>query len=68
MVPPEDKESLDQEGSVDENEHLVQEQSLAKVEFEPVDTNSSDLMLLKDDSQEASSPPKVITISDDEDN
>lgn len=42
-------------------------QSLAKVESEPVDTNPCDMMLLEDDFQENSNTPEMITISDDED-
>lgn len=50
------------------HEHLVQEQPLADVESKPVDTNPSNVMLQEDDSQETSSAPEVIIISDNEDN
>ncbi|KAG8510685.1 Tigger transposable element-derived protein 1 [Galemys pyrenaicus] len=66
-IPSEDKESLDQEEPMDEEEHLLQDQSLAEFGSEPVDTHSGEVMPLEDDSPEASTTPDVVIITDDED-
>ena len=42
--------------------------TLSEVGSEAVDINSSDMMLLEDDSQEASGTPEVIIVSADRDN
>lgn len=66
-IPSEDKDCLDQEEPMDEDEHLLLEQSLAEAESESVDTHSGDMMPLDVDSPEASSTTEVVIVTDDED-
>lgn len=65
-IPPEDRDSLDLEEPMDEDEHLMQMQSSTEVVPEFDKTNLSD-MLPKDVIQETSSTPDVTGVTDGED-
>lgn len=65
-ILPEDKDSLDSEEPMDEDEHLMQAQSSNEIEAAFFNPNANDMTLLKEDSQEEPSSPDVTVTTDEE--